>query len=104
MIRSYDWLCGAGDALDWYFFDKFFLLVAEDAIYKHWAIEIIESVGEFHLHLHDPCGGQVELDPISMDEATSSDALLACQFYIDGIELSRHPYPGQLSLFNSSEV
>ncbi|PHJ69211.1 hypothetical protein VF14_03530 [Nostoc linckia z18] len=100
MIRSYDWLCDAGNELDWYFFDKFFILVSEEFIYKHWAIVITELVGDYHLQLHDPCGSKVELDPISMDEATMSDALKACQLYIDGVETSRYSHPGQLSLFD----
>lgn len=98
-IHNYQWLCVYGDALDWCFFEKFFLLVSEDVIYRHWVVSITESLGDFYLEIHDPWGVQINLTPMSMDDATELEALSECQQYIDAVEFSRHPCPGQLSLF-----
>lgn len=99
VIHNYAWLSEYGESLNWFYFEKFFLLVSEEIIYRHRVILVTESVGDFHLELHDPWGFRVDLSPISMDEATEDDALSECQRYIDSVEFSRHPVPGQLSLF-----
>jgi hypothetical protein len=99
MIHNYHWLSVYGDPVDRCFFDKFFLLASEDVIYRHWLISITESLGDFWLEVHDPMGARIELTPMSMDEVTELEALSECQRYIDAVEFSRHPTPGQLSLF-----
>lgn len=99
MVASYLWLCEYGDGLNWLYFEKYFILVPEELLYRHWAISITELVGIFYLKVHDPWGFQIDLDPLSMDDSSEEDALYKCRLYIDAVEFSRHPVPGQLSLF-----
>ncbi|MFN6475350.1 hypothetical protein [Nostoc sp. DedQUE07] len=99
VIHNYEWLSGYGESLNWFFFEKFFIKACEEIIYRHWVISITELISDFHLELHDPWGFRVNLTPRSMDETTELEVLAECQRYIDSVEFSRHPVPGQLSLF-----
>jgi len=99
LLHSYAWLSEYGEAVDWFVFDKFFLLVTEGIIYRHWVISITELVGDFYPTLHDPWGSQIALDPINVDDFTEEDVVCKCRLHIDSVELSRNLCPGQLSLF-----
>ncbi|MEH1780874.1 MAG: hypothetical protein V7L26_17525 [Nostoc sp.] len=98
-LHSYFWLSEYGEAVDWFVFNKFFLMVTEEIIYRHWVISITELVGDFCLTLHDPWGFKIDLGQVSMDDFSEEDAVCKCRLHIDSVEFSRNLCPGQLSLF-----